>query len=103
MMGAIILHGGHHSAKKSINTGVFDCNTSASKVPSDTCLTWLIDPPALQRGRRAGSSRLRFSALEGCDEVGGRRAGDRRHGGERYQLPALGPELRAAGLRLFER
>jgi hypothetical protein len=40
MVGASILHGAHHSAQKSTNTGLLDCNTSFSKELSVTIETF---------------------------------------------------------------
>src|SRR6476659_3868077 len=41
-IGAIILHGPHHSAQKSRRTGMFDLSTSCSKLESETwTICWL--------------------------------------------------------------
>src|SRR5260370_8281441 len=46
MVGEIMRHGVHHTAQKSTNTGLSDCSTSASKVPSVVSVTCsLIDFP----------------------------------------------------------
>src|SRR5665213_1820164 len=74
--GAIILHGPHHSAQKSIKTGVVDCNACCAKF---SCVKVTIKGEAIKcRWQKVAEKLLVYRAVQNQHHPNGRADGGKR-------------------------